>query len=116
VWLYRSFYRCQICENTGEAVGDVQELVSHEMDGWTVKRAERQPQKVRLEIVGRMGSKLEPIKAESVSQYPTDAILIEQATAGNEWAFELLGEHFVYHHLARTEVIQDVVQLLPHER
>ena len=63
-----------------------------------------------------MGSKLEPIKAESVSHYPTDAILIEQAAAGNEWAFELLVEQFVYHHLARTEVIQDVVQLLPHER
>ena len=64
--------------------------------------------------MGRMGSKPEPIKAKSVSQYPTDAILVEQAAAGNEWAFELLVEQFVYHHLACTAVIQDVVQLLPH--
>ena len=63
-----------------------------------------------------MGSKPEPIKAKSVSHYPTDAILVEQAAAGREWAFELLVEQFVYHHLACTEVIQDVVQLLPHER
>ena len=63
-----------------------------------------------------MGSKSEPIKAESVSHYPTDAIMVEQAATAKERAFELLVEQCVYHHLACTEVIQDVVQLLPHER
>jgi hypothetical protein len=63
-----------------------------------------------------MGSTPEPIKAKSVSQYSTDAALVEQAAAGNEWAFELLVEPCVYHHLVCTEVMQDVVELLPHEK
>jgi RNA polymerase sigma-70 factor (ECF subfamily) len=56
---------------------------------------------------------------ESVSQDSTDADLVEQAAAGNERAFELLVERyetlvwqFVYHHLACTEEVQDVMQFV----
>ena len=55
-------------------------------------------------------------RAESISHSPTDAILIEQAAAGSEWALELRVVQCVSHHLAPTPVIGDVVQLLPHER
>jgi RNA polymerase sigma-70 factor (ECF subfamily) len=80
---------------------------------------EHQPQQSASEAVGQRRYKPQPLILTSVSQNPTDADLVDQAAAGNERAFELLVQRyetrvwqFVYHHLARTEDVQDIVQFV----
>jgi RNA polymerase sigma-70 factor (ECF subfamily) len=84
-----------------------------------VERSKHRPQKATPETVRQMRSESEPIMAESASQHSIDVSLVDLAAAGNERAFELLVEryetlvwHFVYHHLACTEDVQDVVQFV----
>jgi RNA polymerase sigma-70 factor (ECF subfamily) len=69
-------------------------------------------------LVGQAGYRpgLAPARA---TQNSTDADLVEQAAAGNERAFELLVQryeaqvsHFVHHHIAYTEDVQDIVQFV----
>ena len=83
------------------------------------QRSEQQPRRSASATAGRVGYKPQSIAPISVSQASTDADLVDQAAAGNERAFELLVQRyesqvwqFVYHHLARTDDVQDIVQFV----
>jgi RNA polymerase sigma factor (sigma-70 family) len=83
------------------------------------QQSEDQLQQVTLKSVGRGEDKQQLIEPTSALRDATDAALVEQAATGNERAFEVLVERyetqvrqFVYHHLARTEEVQDIVQFV----
>lgn len=83
------------------------------------KPSKHQSQKSAGETAGRVEHKLQSIGSVRISQSSTDADLVDQAAAGHERAFELLVERyeaqvwqFVYHHLARTDDVQDIVQFV----
>jgi RNA polymerase sigma-70 factor (ECF subfamily) len=94
-------------------------LRSGEDTSEAAQRSDYQLQEAANETMGRVEYEPQPIVSQSTSQDATDADLVEQAATGNERAFEVLVQRyetqikqFVYHHLAHTDDVQDVVQFV----
>jgi RNA polymerase sigma-70 factor (ECF subfamily) len=83
------------------------------------KRAAYQSQKSASATAPRVEYKGQPLVPTTASPNSTDADLVDQAAVGNERAYEMLVQryekqvwHFVYHHMARTDDVQDIVQFV----